>query len=589
MIKKEDPKVSSDELALVKVEAWTWYQRGSGFEQTALSEYDHIVTKPSMFKRETMEKAQENISASTHHLPKSLSRTSHVGSSLLDAYEIERISKDLDRYIKSSCDQYYRRKSVDVVCDPSGRRIVSSRLERDSRGTKDNRTSKETKWFGFRVIYKLCASIEGGVVENVQFPALDQGRDLIRQIGNTRIGDCWLKANVARFTLEEGEIRPEPEIPTKKNMKETEILRGDRPTVQASSSFIFGNRSFTDTLLGRQGTLNVGKSVAVGDQMNAFQGLHGKALVARMTDLEALKSTFLIMDDLSPGSCKVQYIGGLSVLVSFEDNNVATVVCKAAREMGGRFSSVDLWEGQVFCYERLAWLKLMGIPLHLISGEVFEAVGNAFGKKKMVFPAKRYGDVNAETGTSENANSGGDEMEVEKVVTEIETADMEDSIDGIDIQINVEEVTGQTETFGDCISGNLFNFDNGGQHDVDVEETGPVIHKRKKKSMLGTVGRPNPAYSSSLEKTKAGKKPKGNEDVFGLDPLIGIESECAGEDHGNRELDSLDDSADFVTPTHVDEIEATINLGGKLGANLITAHELILDSIVNEGLQGGKL
>ncbi|KAI3806590.1 hypothetical protein L1987_22499 [Smallanthus sonchifolius] len=432
-------------------------------------------------------------------------------------------------------------------------------------------------------------------------------RDLIRQIGNTRIGDCWLKANVARFTLEEGEIRPEPEIPTKKNMKETEILRGDRPTVQASSSFIFGNRSFTDTLLGRQGTLNVGKSVAVGDQMNAFQGLHGKALVARMTDLEALKSIFLIMDDLSPGSCKVQYIGGLSVLVSFEDNNVATVVCKAAREMGGRFSSVDLWEGQVFCYERLAWLKLMGIPLHLISGEVFEAVGNAFGKvsnsvpdhvsapenveeKDGIFGQEvENGDVNAETGTSENANSGGDEMEAEKVVTEIETADMEDSIDGIDIQINVEEVTGQTETFGDFISGNLFNFDNGGQHDVDVEETGHVIHKRKKKSMLGTVGRPNPAYSSSLEKTKAGKKPKGNEDVFGLDPLIGIESEFAREDHGNRELDSLDDSADFVIPTHVDEIEATINLGGKLGANLITAHELILDSIVNEGLQGGKL
>ncbi|KAI3744982.1 hypothetical protein L1987_58081 [Smallanthus sonchifolius] len=389
-------------------------------------------------------------------------------------------------------------------------------------------------------------------------------RDLIRQIGNTRIGDCWLKANVARFTLEEGEIRPEPEIPTKKNMKETEILRGDRPTVQASSSFIFRNRSFTDTLLGRQGTLNVGKSV--------------------------------------------NYIGGLSVLVSFEDNNVATVVCKAAREMGGRFSSVDLWEGQVFCYERLAWLKLLGIPLHLISGEVFEAVGNAFGKVSNSVPDHvsapdnveekdgisgqevENGDVNAETGTSENANSGGDEMGGGgKVVTEIETVDMEDSIDGIDIQINVEEVTGQTETFGDFISGNLFNFDNGGQHDVDVEETGPVIHKRKKKSMLGTVGRPNPAYSSSLEKTKAGKKPKGNEDVFGLDPLIGIESEFAGEDHGNRELDSLDDSADFVTPTHVDEIEATINLGGKLGANLITAHELILDSIVNEGLQGGKL
>ncbi|KAJ0788559.1 hypothetical protein HanPI659440_Chr05g0193131 [Helianthus annuus] len=115
-------------------------------------------------------------------------------------------------------------------------------------------------------------------------------------------------------------------------------------------------------------------------EVNAFRGLHGKALVAQMIDVEALKSIYLILNDICPGLGRVQYLGGLSVLISFEDNNVASLVLEAAREVIGRFSSIDLWEGQTFGYDRLAWLKLTGIPLHLISREVIDAVGSSFGR-----------------------------------------------------------------------------------------------------------------------------------------------------------------------------------------------------------------
>ncbi|KAM0008040.1 hypothetical protein Hdeb2414_s0124g00804571 [Helianthus debilis subsp. tardiflorus] len=252
----------------------------------------------------------------------------------------------------------------------------------------------------------------------------------------------------------------------------------------------------------------------------------------------------------------------------------------------------------------------MGIRLHLLSGEVIEAVGNVFGKVihrasrsdedinlsydyigVLVGEGKRIGeevklswndrkflfwvseesgewvpefykvskpmpengsspeDVEVNNGETDNLDdeeitSDSEEVPVvpdddrDDVATENVVNDMETVVnidEGIIPPINVEEIT---EIEGDFIPGNLFNFEKGGQENVEVEITG-LVNKRKKKSMLGSVGRPNPAYSSSLEKTKIRKKPKCNEDPFGLDPLLGIEPEGYEEDH--RTDDSLSD------------------------------------------------
>lgn len=151
--------------------------RESGLEQATISESSHIVRGTSRYKRETMENTHKYIRTSMLHFPRSMLCTTQVDSSLLDAYEIERISKDLDSFIQSSCDKHYRRKFVDVVSDPSSLKIMS--LFRSSSGTKEDKTIKEKKWFGFRGIYKLCKSMECGVVENVQFPASKEGRRII--------------------------------------------------------------------------------------------------------------------------------------------------------------------------------------------------------------------------------------------------------------------------------------------------------------------------------------------------------------------------------------------------------------------------
>ncbi|MFS7952658.1 hypothetical protein Hanom_Chr07g00609431 [Helianthus anomalus] len=47
--------------------------------------------------------------------------------------------------------------------------------------------------------------------------------------------------------------------------------------------------------------------------------------------------------------------------------------------MTDRFSAITVWEGQTFSFERLAWLKVQGIPLHLLTNEFIDLVGGLFG------------------------------------------------------------------------------------------------------------------------------------------------------------------------------------------------------------------
>ncbi|KAI3699222.1 hypothetical protein L2E82_43361 [Cichorium intybus] len=171
MTMKEHHKENLDELALIKVAAWTWYRHGPGSDQRTISESDYtkpcdIIVGSSRYKLEAMNKAHDDTRMSTRYISNPLFSTDYADSSLLDVYEIERISMDLDHYIGCSGDKYLCRKCVDGVHDFGSRRIMPL-PERNSGGIKDKRTSTQRKWF--RQIYELCGSNKGDVVENVGF------------------------------------------------------------------------------------------------------------------------------------------------------------------------------------------------------------------------------------------------------------------------------------------------------------------------------------------------------------------------------------------------------------------------------------
>lgn len=93
LVERKKPQETKDELAIVKAAAWAWYLHGSGSKAKAKNEFDvkrsQTVARPSRYKLEAMRMAKETPSI-------------RPIKPLLDSYEVQRISKQLDGLIKES-------------------------------------------------------------------------------------------------------------------------------------------------------------------------------------------------------------------------------------------------------------------------------------------------------------------------------------------------------------------------------------------------------------------------------------------------------------------------------------------------------
>ncbi|KAF5804762.1 hypothetical protein HanRHA438_Chr05g0210711 [Helianthus annuus] len=77
---------------------------------------------------------------------------------------------------------------------------------------------------------------------------------------------------------------------------------------------------------------------------------------------------------------RIQYLGGLTILISFFDKAAAIDFLEAKNVWEPWFSKLEGWNGQSFHLERVAWLKLTGIPLHLLEPDMLSQIGALFGK-----------------------------------------------------------------------------------------------------------------------------------------------------------------------------------------------------------------
>lgn len=133
-----------DELALAKSAAWAWYEHGSGSDGRSIREVDvwrtKMEPKPSRYKLEALRNVQEDQDS----------------NSLLDNYEIERISRQLDHYIESNHAKYHGGDSGGVAA-------AAAEIKR-----KVAQKKKIPKGFWLRRV-PACGSSRNDVVENQSF------------------------------------------------------------------------------------------------------------------------------------------------------------------------------------------------------------------------------------------------------------------------------------------------------------------------------------------------------------------------------------------------------------------------------------
>ncbi|KAJ0610320.1 hypothetical protein HanHA300_Chr01g0002491 [Helianthus annuus] len=114
--------------------------------------------------------------------------------------------------------------------------------------------------------------------------------------------------------------------------------------------------------------------------MVAFEELRGLAVVGRTVNLETLVDFDKLLRIAKIGFKNIQYLGGLTILVSFENSEGARSFLSSRKVWDPWFSKLESWEGHALPLERVVWLKISGVPLHLLNPEILDMVGGVFGK-----------------------------------------------------------------------------------------------------------------------------------------------------------------------------------------------------------------
>ncbi|KAJ0428728.1 putative RNA recognition motif domain, nucleotide-binding alpha-beta plait domain superfamily [Helianthus annuus] len=194
---------------------------------------------------------------------------------------------------------------------------------------------------GSFIARKRCK--EGLKFSFVSFKGVKDWKELERNMQGLNLGGFKLKINRAKFAKENNveEDRRPPPVKTQQPRKVSEETSG----VSQES-----------------GEVSV---VEVHSETSAFFDMHGRAVVGRVKDVETLVNLKALFKSSVVLKFKFYYLGGLNIMVEFEDDLDTTEFILNVQLWKEWFDSLDVWSGQTMAYERIAWLKFHGVPLHL--------------------------------------------------------------------------------------------------------------------------------------------------------------------------------------------------------------------------------
>ncbi|KAJ0774239.1 hypothetical protein HanOQP8_Chr03g0109291 [Helianthus annuus] len=198
------------------------------------------------------------------------------------------------------------------------------------------------------------------------------------------MGSCKLKVNIARFAVENSGIDVQTGAKTYNPGSSGAEEKSKNFNVRDSRSYreVLGKFKVNgDSILESGGSSGISEKVlVVPDRTIVFNEVFGVALVGKTVDLETLVDFDRLLKIAGTEYVKIQYLGGLSILISFSDVESAKRFLDAKVVWGPWFSKLETWNGQSLPLERVAWLRIHGVPLHILDPNILAQIGELFGK-----------------------------------------------------------------------------------------------------------------------------------------------------------------------------------------------------------------
>ncbi|KAJ0739757.1 hypothetical protein HanOQP8_Chr06g0209261 [Helianthus annuus] len=209
-----------------------------------------------------------------------------------------------------------------------------------------------------------------------------------RALNGTKMGDSKLIVNLARYAKEnEGVVGGANKVKTN-FVKDKQVHLQDH--VIRKQSFINKGKGklFCDLFKEGVGSSELqGQSaketeiiIDIADNTSAFKEFIGCTVVGRCKDLKILRNLDVLLSEVRVGGVSLKYLGGLSMVLKFDDEEVCSKFLLDFHLWKDWFSNLDPWDGQPLPFERLAWVKVHGVPLQLADNDVLNNITEHFGK-----------------------------------------------------------------------------------------------------------------------------------------------------------------------------------------------------------------
>ncbi|MFS7936802.1 putative nucleotide-binding alpha-beta plait domain superfamily, RNA-binding domain superfamily [Helianthus anomalus] len=211
----------------------------------------------------------------------------------------------------------------------------------------------------------------------VSFKGVKDWKEMESLLKGILIGKNTLKINIARFASENEDIGAVSKAKDK-GYSSVEPRPDLRPPSRADN-IIRPGCSFKSILVNNEELPRNEAVIHVDPGVSAMVSRHGKALLVRVRDFNTLISIKHVLVAADVTGVEIQYVGGFNLLLTFvREDSASDFLCNKNRWKNW-FSHVDVWVGQAMAFERVAWLRVCGVPLHLFSNEVLSNICSRYG------------------------------------------------------------------------------------------------------------------------------------------------------------------------------------------------------------------
>ncbi|XP_022041338.1 uncharacterized protein LOC110943915 [Helianthus annuus] len=188
-----------------------------------------------------------------------------------------------------------------------------------------------------------------------------------------------IRVNVARFVKVTKKNQGQNKVWAEKGKEPANIIY-DQPE-SSRNGYLRRGVSWADVAAGKSPKQEKESCLAFSNESEPLKKWNVRSVIGDLKDIEALRGVNRMKNRLGLKNSQVRYIGGLKLLIIFYSKEEMDWKLKEQEKIWDEwFTNITRWHGEEIPFERIAWLKIRGVPLQLWIDAVFECIGEKYGR-----------------------------------------------------------------------------------------------------------------------------------------------------------------------------------------------------------------